>query len=132
MQSIPDELQPALQGALPGTVATCSLDGEPNTSFITQIHYVDEHHIALSRQFFNKTARNMMENSQAEVIAAHPETGEDWRLVVEYIRSETEGELFEEMEMQLDAIASTEGMTEVFRLLSADVCKVISIERCNR
>ncbi len=132
MQSIPDELQPALQGALPGTIATCSLDGEPNTSFITQIHYVDEHHIALSRQFFNKTARNMMENSQAEVIAAHPETGEDWRLVVEYIRSETEGALFDEMGMQLEAIASTEGMTDVFRLLSADVCKVISIERCNR
>ena len=132
MQSIPDELLPALQGALPGTVATCSLDGEPNASFITQIHYVDEFHVALSRQFFNKTARNMMENSQAEVIAAHPETGEDWRLVVEYIRSETEGELFEEMEMQLEAIASTEGMTDVFHLLSADVCKIISIERCNR
>ncbi len=73
-----------------------------------------------------------MENSQAEVLAAHPETGEDWRLVVEYIRSETEGELFEEMEMQLEAIASTEGMTDVFRLLSADVCKIVSIERCNR
>ncbi len=132
MQSIPDELQPALQGALPGTVATCSLDGEPNASFITQIHYVDEFHVALSRQFFNKTARNMMENSQVEVIAAPPETGEDWRLVVEYIRSETEGELFEEMDMQLEAIASTEGMSDVFRLLSADVCKIISIERCNR
>ncbi len=132
MQSIPDELQPALQGALPATVATCSLDGEPNVSFITQIHYVDEFHVALSRQFFNKTARNMMENSQAEVIAAHPETGEDWRLVVEYIRSETEGALFDEMDMQLEAIASTEGMSDVYRLLSADVCKVISIERCNR
>ncbi len=132
MQSIPDELQPALQGALPGTVATCSLDGEPNASFITQIHYVDEFHVALSRQFFNKTARNMMENSQAEVMAAHPETGEDWRLVVEYVRSETEGELFDEMDMQLQAIASTEGMSDVYRLLSADVCKTISIERCNR
>ncbi len=132
MQSSPDELQPAMQGALPGTVATCSLDGEPNATFITQIHYVDEFHVALSRQFFNKTARNMMENPQAEVIAAHPETGEDWRLVAEYIRSETEGELFEEMDMQLEAIASTEGMTDVFHLLSADVCEVISIERCNR
>ena len=132
MQSIPDELQPALQGELPGTVATCSLGGEPNASFITQIHYVDEFHVALSRQFFNKTARNMMNNSQAEVMAAHPETGEDWRLVVDYVRSETEGDLFEEMAMQMEAIASTEGMTEIFRLLSADVCKIISIERCNR
>ncbi len=132
MQRIPDELQPALQGALPGTVATCSLDGEPNATYLTQAYYVDEHHIALSRQFFNKTVRNIAENPKAYVQIVHPETGEDWRLVTEYVRSETEGELFDGMKMQLDAIASMHGMTDVVRFLSADICKVISIERCNR
>ncbi len=132
MDSIPDELQPALQGALPGTVATCSLDGEPNATYFAQAYYVDEHHIALSRQFFNKTAQNREENPKAYLQIVHPETGEDWRLVVEYVRSETEGELFDRMKMQVEAIASMTGMTDVFRLLSTDIHKVISIERCNR
>jgi hypothetical protein len=132
MQSIPEELIPALQGTIPSTLATCSLDGEPNVAFLHQVYQVDEHHIALSRQFFNKTIQNMTENPQVHITVAHPETGEDWRLVAEYVRSETEGDLFDEMTMQLEAIASMEGMTDVYHLLSADVCKVISIERCNR
>ena len=132
MQIIPDELQPALQGALPGTVATCSLDGEPNATYFAQAYYVDEHHIALSRQFFNKTTHNLAENPKAYVQLVHPETGEDWRLVVEYVRSETEGELFDRMKMQVEAIASMSGMTDVFRLLSTDIHNVISIKRCNR
>ena len=122
MQSIPDELQPALQGAIPGTLATCSLDGEPNVAYITQTYFVDEFHIALSRQFFNKTFRNMSENPHVHVQVSHPETGEDWRLAVEYVRSETEGELFDNMSMQLDAIASFESMTDVYSLLSAFDC----------
>ncbi len=132
MQSIPDELQPALQGALPGTIATCSLDGEPNATYFAQAYYVDEHHIALSRQFFNKTVQNIAENPKAYLQIVHPETGEDWRLVIEYVRSETEGELFDRMKMQIEAIASMSGMTDVFRLLSTDIHKVISIKRCNR
>ncbi len=132
MQRIPDELQPALQGALPGTVATCSLDGEPNATYFAQAYYVDEHHIALSRQFFNKTVHNITENPKAYLQIVHPETGEDWRLVIEYVRSETEGELFDRMKMQIEAIASMSGMTDVFRLLSTDIHKVISIKRCNR
>ncbi len=132
MQIIPDELQPALQGALPGTVATCSLDGEPNATYFAQAYYVDEHHIALSRQFFNKTTHNLAKNPKAYVQLVHPETGEDWRLVVEYVGSETEGELFDRMKMQIEAIASMSGMTDVFRLLSTDIHKVISIKRCNR
>jgi len=132
MQSIPDELQPALQGALPGILATCSLDGEPNAAYISQVHYVDDNHVALSRQFFNKTYRNLVENPKIGVITPHPVTGEDWSLVVEFVRSETEGDLFDTMSMQLEALASMEGMQDVFRLVSADVCKIISIERCIR
>ncbi len=132
MQSIPEELIPALQGAIPATLTTCSLEGEPNIAFLHEVYQVDEFHVALSRQFFNKTIKNMKENPQVSIQVSHPETGEDWRLVAEYVRSETEGDLFESMAMQLEAIASSEGMTDVYCLLSADVCKIISIERCNR
>ena len=40
---------------------------------------------------------------------------------------ETEGELFDEMDMKLQAIASMTGMTGIFKLRAADVYKVISI-----
>ena len=132
MQSITDELRPALQGAIPATLTTCSLEGEPNIAFLHEVYQVDEFHVALSRQFFNKTIQNMKENLQVNIQVCHPGTGEDWRLVAEYVRSETEVELFENMAMKLEAIASNEGMSDVYRLLSADVCKVISIERCIR
>ncbi len=132
MQSIPEELIPALQGAIPSTLTTCSLEGEPNIAFLHQVYPVDEFHVALSRQFFNKTIQNMTGNPQINIQVCHPGTGEDWRLVAEYVRSEKEGELFDTMEMQLEAISSTEGVSDVYRLLSADVCKITSIERCNR
>ncbi len=132
MQRIPEAMQPALQGAIPSTLATCSLGGEPNLAFLHQVFPVDEFHVALSRQFFNKTIQNMKENPQISIQVSHPGTGEDWRFAAEYVRSETEGELFDNMAMQLEAIASAEGMSDVYRLLSADVCKIISIERCNR
>ncbi len=132
MQSIPEELIPALQGAIPATLTTCSLEGEPNIAFLHEVYQVDEFHVALSRQFFNKTIQNMTENPQVHITVGHPETGDDWRLVAEYERSETEGELFDRMGMQLEAIASMEGMTDVFHLQSADIYVVISIERCNR
>ncbi len=131
MESIPEELIPALQGVIPSTLTTCSLEGEPNLAFLHEVYQVDEFHVALSRQFFNKTIRNMKENPQVNIQVCQPGTGEDWRLVAEHVRSETEGTLFENMEMQLDAIATTEGMTDVCRLLSADVCRIISIERCS-
>jgi len=132
MQSIPEDLIPALQGAIPSTLNTCSLEGEPNVAFLHEVYQVDEFHVALSRQFFNKTIRNMTENPQVQIQVVHPGTGEDWRLEVEFVRSETEGTLFENMEMQLDAIASAEGVSDAYRLLSADVCKIISIECCHR
>ena len=41
--------------------------------------------------------------------------------------SETDGDLFDEMDMKLEAIASMSGMSGIFKLMGADVYKVISI-----
>ena len=43
------------------------------------------------------------------------------------IGKQTEGDLFDEMDMKLQAIASMTGMTGIFKLQAADVYKVISI-----
>ena len=53
---------PALQGMFPSWITSCSASGEPNTTVISQIWYVDESHVALSFQFFNKTKKNISES----------------------------------------------------------------------
>ena len=55
---IKDKHLPAMQGMFPSWITSCSEEGEPNTTVISQIWYVDKNHVALSFQFFNKTKKN--------------------------------------------------------------------------
>ena len=50
-----------------------------------------------------------------------------YNLELQFDHSETEGELFDEMDMKLQAIASMTGMTGIFELQAADVYKALSI-----
>jgi adenylate cyclase len=43
-----DAIRDCLEGGVPSTVVTCSADGVPNATYITQAHFVDPSHIALS------------------------------------------------------------------------------------
>ncbi|HBM52795.1 MAG TPA: pyridoxamine 5-phosphate oxidase [Deltaproteobacteria bacterium] len=126
---ITEQHLPALQGLIPACVTTCSAAGEPNTTVISQVWYVDEDHVALSHQFFNKTRRNIAENPHAVVMILSPENGATFDLSITYARTETEGPLFDEMDMKLEAIASMTGMSGIFKLLGADIYKVDSIEQ---
>ena len=129
MGILPDEIKAAMQGVIPSHVVTCSRDGIPNASVISQVYYVDADHVALSHQFFNKTMRNVRENPYAAVCVTHPETFETWDLEVEYHHSETEGPIFEQMDMQIEAIASMTGMKGIFKLRAADVYRVLSVQK---
>ncbi|MEK9618349.1 MAG: pyridoxamine 5'-phosphate oxidase family protein [Deltaproteobacteria bacterium] len=126
---ITEQHLPAMQGLIPACVTTCSAAGEPNTTVISQVWYVDEDHVALSHQFFNKTRRNIAENPHAVVMILSPENGATFDLSITYARTETEGPLFDEMDMKLEAIASMTGMSGIFKLLGADIYKVDSIEQ---
>jgi hypothetical protein len=93
------------------------------------VYYVSETHVALSFQFFNKTIRNVRENPRAHV-TVHDIHGKSlWMLELEFERSETEGPVFDAMDMQIEAIASMTGMTGIFKLRAADIYRVISVER---
>lgn len=116
-----------MQGVIPSSIVTCSLAGEPNTTVISQVFYVDEEHVALSFQFFNKTIRNVRENPNAVVQIIHPGEFKIWNLDIQYKHSETEGDIFDQMDMQLEAIASMTGMSDVFKLHAADIYEVKSI-----
>lgn len=121
MTRMNEELKPAMQGYIPSLLGTCSLAGEPNITVVSQVVWVDEEHVALSFQFFNKTIRNVRENPYASVMITHPGTAQCWELSLRYEHSESEGPLFDSMDMQLMAIASMTGMSDVFKLRAADV-----------
>lgn len=124
-----EELWPCFQGIIPAALSTCSEDGTPNITFISQIHYVDPTHVAISHQFFNKTHRNVRENPLACAMMLDPRTLQAHRIYLRYQHSESSGPLFDSMSLQLQAIASHAGMTDVFRLRAADVYEVVRIER---
>jgi uncharacterized protein len=129
MAILPDEIKAAMQGVIPSHVVTCSHDGTPNASAISQVYYVDADHVALSHQFFNKTKRNLEENPRAMAWVISPETFEAWDLELEFVRSETSGPIFDIMEMQIEAIASMVGMKGIFKLRAADVFRVIAVSK---
>jgi len=126
---VTEDMIPAMQGAIPAALVTSSKSGIPNATYISQVFYVDESHVALSFQFFNKTIRNVRENPKASVKIYHPETQDTWDLEIEYEKSLEEGKIFEEMDMQLEAIASMTGMAGVFKLKAADIYSVKSVHK---
>ncbi len=124
-----DDIRPCLEGIIPAQIATCAQDGTPNVAYLSQVYYADERHVALSFQFFNKTRQNILANPQATLLLLHPQTFAFYRLHIRYLRTQTDGALFESMKAQLAGIASHSGMAEVFELKGADIYEVLEIER---
>lgn len=123
------EVRPCLEGVIPAMMATTAADGTPNVAYLSQVFYVDEAHVALSFQFFNKTRQNILAHPRATVLLLHPVTAQFYRLHLRYLRTETDGPVFESMKAQLAGIASHSGMAGVFVLRGSDIYRVHDIER---
>lgn len=123
-----ENLRRSLEGVVASVLATTDGDGTPNVSMISQVHYVDTDHVALSYQFFNKTRRNLLQTKSASVLISDPATLASHRLELELVETRTSGPLFETMKAKLAGIASHHGMEGVFRLLGADIFRIRSIE----
>jgi adenylate cyclase len=123
------DLASCFQGVTPSLIATVDGRGVPNITYVSQVYYLDERHVALSCQFFNKTRRNLDENPRACVEMLDPLTLQAYRIRLKFLRSENEGPLFDTMSARIEAIASATGMKGIFRLIAADVFEVQSLER---
>ncbi len=123
------DLTHCFQGVTPSLIATVDARGIPNITYVSQVYYLDEHHVALSCQFFNKTRRNLDENPRACVEMIDPLTLQAYRLRLKFLRSEKDGPLFDTMSARIEAIASATGMKGIFRLIAADVFLVESLEK---
>jgi hypothetical protein len=123
-----DSIRPCFEGLIPSLLASCSPDGTPNVTYVSQVHYVDADHVALTYQFFNKTRENILANPFATVFVGDTGVGTRYRLALQYLRTEEGGPTFESMKARLAGIASHSGMAGVFTLRGADIYRVLDIE----
>jgi adenylate cyclase len=122
------DLAPCFEGAIPAVIATAAADGTPNVTYITKVRPVDDERVALSNQFFSKTAKNLVENPRADVLVIDPRTYDQYRLALRYERTDRRGPVFERLRVDVDVAAALEGMQDVYRLRAADIYRVVSIE----
>jgi hypothetical protein len=127
--SVPlESIMPCFQGVIPSWVTTCPADRVPNATIVSIVQYVDSERVALTRQFMNKSRINLDANPQAQVIVVNPSNGEQFALDTHYVRTQSEGPIFDAVAANLDAIASMTGMTGVFRLRGVDIHCVLACE----
>jgi adenylate cyclase len=119
------DIRDCFEGVIPSIIATCDARGIPNVSYLSQVYYVDDGRVALSNQFFSKTAANVRATGRATVLVVDARSGAQHVLSVAFESSVEAGELFERMAAHLRAISSQHGMEKLMALKSADIYRVL-------
>jgi adenylate cyclase len=127
-----EAIDECFEGTVPASICTASLDGTPNTAYLSIVQKVDSDHVALSRQFFNKTSANLLINPRCDLLLVEPSTGRQFRLDLIRERTDSNGPLFESMQARLEAVASQTGMTGIFKLQGVEVCRVLKCSPMSR
>jgi Pyridoxamine 5'-phosphate oxidase len=122
-------MEGCFDGTVPPVIATCSKDGIPHATYLSQLNLVDEEHLALSNQFWTRTTANLLDNPRASVLVSDSQTYETYRLALSFERRDTDGPIFERLRVSIEAIAKMMSMEEIFSLRSADVYRVLSCDR---
>lgn len=123
------DLSSCFEGVIPSIIATAYPDGTPNISYLSHVELVDDEHVALSNQFFSKTALNVRANPIVALLIVDAIYGEQYALDARFERSVDSGELFDEMAAQLRAASEQIGMADVMRLRGVDIYRVMAIRR---
>lgn len=116
---------------MPSVIATSDPAGVPNISYLSHVHFVDDEHVALSNQFFSKTAANVQTSGSASVMVVNGRTGQQHVLHLRYVRSERDGPLYERLRVHLAIGAASQGMRNVMRLRAVDIYRVIDVKVIN-
>lgn len=124
------DIRDTFEGVIPSCIATTDETGMPNISYLSHVYYVDEGHVALSNQFFSKTAANVRRNGMATVMVVDGRTGQQYMLDLVYARSEENGALFERVASHLEVMAAGQGMGDIMKLRSVDLyvvedCRIV-------
>jgi len=121
------DLASCFEGVIPSVIATRAADGMPNISYLSHVAMVDDEHVALSNQFFAKTAANIRSDPHASVLVVCPRTGRQYQLALTWQRSAEHGVLFDHMAAHLRASSAQIGMADVMRLRAIDIFRVEAI-----
>jgi hypothetical protein len=117
-------IRDCFEGVIPSVVAPLDAGGVPNVSYLSQVYLIDDDHVALSNQFFSKTADNVRATGRATIIVASGRSGAQYRLDLVHEASLTTGDLFDRMAAQLSAIGTQQGAGEIMKLRSAELYRV--------
>jgi hypothetical protein len=123
------EVRRLLEGVIPPAMCTVAADGTPHVSYLSHAEYVDDTHVALTYQFFNRTRNNLLATGCAALMIEDPVTGVGVVLHLRHLRTETEGPIFERLRAKLAGIAAHTGMEKVFHLRGADICRVEALRK---
>lgn len=119
-------IRACFEGVIPSIIATVDGAGMPNISYLSQVFYLDEAHVALSNQFFSKTAANIRLHGEATALVVDGRSGDQYELDLAFLRSETDGAVFARMAAHLRAMTGHQGWGEIMKLRSADIYRVRS------
>jgi len=121
------DLDPCFEGVVPSIVCTLSADGTPNVSYLSHVARLGSAQVALSNQFFSKTAANLRANPRAALLVVDPTDSAQYRLDLVFRESVAEGPAFDRMAADLRASSAQIGMSDVMRLRAVDVFDVLAI-----
>ena len=120
------DIRGCFEGVIPSIIATVDTAGVPNISYLSHVYYIDDDHVALSNQYFTKTAANTRARGSAALLLVDGITGRQFQLDISFLRAEAEGDLFTRMAAHLKAMSSQQGMADIMVLRSADIYRVTS------
>nr|WP_207786055.1 GAF domain-containing protein [Altererythrobacter segetis] len=112
---------------IPSVIATTAADGTPNVSYLSHVVKVDDAHVAISNQFFAKTAANVRANRSATLLLVCPRTGDQYSLDLSWEKLLDDGPIFDRMDRALRAAIAQTGMARIMRLKAVDIFRVNEI-----
>jgi len=121
------DLRNSFEGVIPSVIGTIDDDGMPNISYLSHVYYVDENRVAVSNQFFSKTAANVRRLGVATVMVVDALSGAQHLLDLQFEQSCDGGEVFERISTHLDVMSHLRGMEGLMKLKSADIYRVAGI-----